>query len=119
MHFFPESISQRHGTAVCPALECPAGQVSSHVHQVALPAPLRLDPGPAIPGAALSALLTVAVVLGLVPLPMSNDTAPFRVLVPTPPCLRGATQVFSRPFRGQQAGGGPSYLDAGSVRCVL
>ena len=78
MPFFPESISQRHGTAACPALECPAGQASSQVHQVVLPAPRR-----PVPGAALSTLLTVAVVLGLVPLLMSNDTAPFRVLVPT------------------------------------
>ena len=43
----------------------------------------------------------------------------FRVLVSPPDCLWRAAQVFSRPLRGPQVGGGPFHVDAGSVRCVL
>ena len=42
----------------------------------------------------------------------------FRVLVSPPDCLWRAAQVFSRPLRGPQVGGGPFHVDAGSVRCV-
>ena len=118
-HFFPKGVSQHHGIAVCPALERPAGQASSLVYQEVLPAPSRQDPGRIVPGAALSALLTVATVPGLVTL-MSSDAAPFRVPVcPPRPCLWRAAQVFSCPLRGPQVGGGPSHVDAGSVRCVF
>ena len=82
-HFFSEGVSQHHGTAVCPALERPAGQASSLVYQVVLPAPSRQDPGRIVPGAALSALLTAATMPGLVTL-MSTGTAPSECLSPPP-----------------------------------
>lgn len=87
-HFFSEGVSQHHGTAVCPALERPAGQASSLVYQVVLPAPSRQDPGRIIPGAALSALLTAATMPGLVTL-MSTGTAPSECLSPPPTVCGG------------------------------